>query len=207
MKKAFLNTKINFHSIAIFLLAIGFFVFSHQGLISKAQENTEIPEQGTTLITPIQGRCYQDLELYIQDRKIEFNDFLKDHFANNSANDDLIEVAVLKYEAFRRDINQKKEELFLAEIQKTENSKNLDFISYSEAKCDDIITDNLNETYTVMRTLAVENSNLKTTDFLIDSYKHMNEKLEVLNEDFIRFQASFDDFKDKVIFTEQCIQN
>ncbi|GEM_PF-6435258 len=123
----------------------------------------------------VSGKCAEQIKNYMAIQKVEFGQFMNEHFQSAKPTSELIPAAIEKYREYRAGIMQKVDG-FIPEGGKLATSANEE-----KEGCKKAVAEDFQLMRELIRQHVTENAIAKKSTRLLDKYKVLNEKLEKLN--------------------------
>ncbi|MBI2638249.1 hypothetical protein HYW83_01525 [Candidatus Peregrinibacteria bacterium] len=170
-------------NVFLILAVLGVLTLETRLLLTQAQDapagdGAAADEEADAPPTPEKdagGECAAQIENYMIIRKIEFGQFMNEHFQSVKPTSELIPAAIEKYREYRADVLNKIEN-FVPKGGKLATSANAE-----RAGCKKAVKEDFRFMSDLIRQHIIENAYAKKSTRLIDKYKVINGKLEKLN--------------------------
>ncbi|PIR55586.1 hypothetical protein COU74_00410 [Candidatus Peregrinibacteria bacterium CG10_big_fil_rev_8_21_14_0_10_36_19] len=147
------------------------------------------------------AQCMERLGQIYDIKTIEFFKFLETHFQSKSDNSALINVAVAKYDLYRKDL-----EIAFDKIQPQNEGIASTYASY--IKCGKIKDTYLKLAKDQMLRSIKTNSVQKQSTVMVEKYKALSDRLRKMNLAMAQMYGYFKTFDNKLPgFLNQCVQN
>ncbi len=172
-----------FINVILILAILGVLTLEGRLLLTQAQDApagdaAAADEEGEAPPTPEKdagGECSAQIDNYMIVRKIEFGQFMNDHFQANKPTSELIPGAIEKYREYRADVLNK----IATFVPK--GGKLADVANAERESCKKAAKDDFQFMSDLIRQHIIENAYAKKSTRLLDKYKVINDKLEKLN--------------------------
>lgn len=154
---------------------------------NSAQTQSEpVPEGQENVFCQAQMKAFLDTEF------AEYGKFLDTHFQNKSSTATLLDDAFAHYRGFRDDVMNK-----YATFSPQNGALQL-LESVDADSCQKMVEDTLGAARQMLMRLATSTSGVKKTTALITKYQQINDKLRLLQQNFLTMKAYLDTFATKL---------
>ena len=152
-------------------------------------------------VNPADQKCKDRLQEFMDSKKVEFGEFINEHFRSPQPTSILIPVAIERLRQYRVDVRKKNAEYFPAQGSSTSQAGG------QSSSCEEA----MNNDFTIMKELLrqhiVSNAYAKKATRLLDAYKALNSKLEKLNFTVAEMYGYFGAFSQKLpCFATKCVK-
>lgn len=196
-----------FINLFLILAILGVLTLEGRLLLTQAQDapaGDAAAAEGETAKTPEKdagGECSAQIDNYMIVRKIEFGQFMNDHFQANKPTSELIPAAIEKYREYRADVLNKID-TFIPKGGKLATSANAE-----REGCKKAVAEDFRFMSDLIRQHIIENAYAKKSTRLLDKYKVINGKLEKLNFTIAQTYGYFAALAQKLpCYAKQCIR-
>ncbi len=189
----------------IILLTMGFAFDYQQGLEDVIAANGDSGTETSNQTIAGNNPCLEELDDYASERFVSYQDYMEIHFTNKSATSDLMDDAVIEYQAFEEDIRAKLAVYFKPPyVNSSANSVAGQAATLSE--CQQVADQYIEDAQKLLELRAVRTSEIKKTSILLEKYQQINAKMRVLNLDVLKMATNFAVFEKKLpCYLKNCI--
>ena len=171
---------------SIFILFISF-VSNFALTYAQANENTDT-------------KCVEEMKPYIDEKSAEFRTYLNEHFQSKKTNTSLLDLALKRFELYKKDLRTKYESYFPQQ----------GFKLYSETadtlNCEKQMNDEIAKMEFLLKSYYNQTSNIKTSTAFMTKLQQINKKLETLVLNITQMLGKWKTLKDRIpCFVKQCL--
>lgn len=150
---------------------------------------------------PADLKCKERLQDFMDVKKVEFGEFINQHFRSPQATSVLIPVAIERLRQYRVEVRTKLKEFFPAQGSTTTSAGG------QSGSCEEAMNNDFSLMKELLRQHIVQNAYAKKATRLLDSYKTLNGKLEDLNFTIAEMYGYFGAFSQKLpCFATKCVK-
>lgn len=196
-----------FINLFLILTILSVLTFEGRLLFTQAQDApagdaaAEEEEAAKTPEKDAGGECSAQIDNYMIVRKIEFGQFMNDHFQANKPTSELIPAAIEKYREYRADVLNKIETFV------PKGGKLADVANAERDACKKAAADDFRFMSDLIRQHIIENAYAKKSTRLLEKYKVINGKLEKLNFTIAQTYGYFAALAQKLpCYAKQCVR-
>lgn len=179
-----MKTKINILAISFILISI----FGGYIPQASAQDTTAKPE------------CVSEMKKFMEPKSAELRTYFKAHFSSKMTNSSLLDLALLRFDKYKKDLNEK-----LFELSPREG-----LTIYSETgimvNCKKLMDDEIELMEKLFRTYFEQTAQVKKTTALMNKLKEINKKMDKLMKAVLDMYGKWLTLKGRVpCLLKQCI--
>ncbi len=179
-----MNKKI---TISFFILWI--FIISTSGNV-LAQTSTD----------PVEIKCTEEMKPFIKEKSAEFRAYLNEHFQNKSTNTSLLDLALKRFDVYKKDLRTKYESYF----------PQAGFTLYSETQkklsCAKQMNDEIRIMEELLKSYYKQTSNIKTSTAFMTKLQQINKKLDQLSLEVTQMLGKWNSLKSRIpCFIKKCL--
>jgi len=168
-------------------------------LISLVSNIGLVMAQSTTTDTK-DTKCVDEMKPYITEKSTEFRTYLKEHFQSKNTNTSLLDLALKRFEVYKKDLRTKYESY----------SPQQGLSIYSESQdtlnCSKQMNDEIKIMETLLSSYYKQTSNIKTSTAFMTKLQQINKQLDQLLLDITQMLGKWNSLKNRVpCFTKQCL--
>lgn len=145
-------------------------------------------------------KCVDEMKPYINEKNAEFRTYLNQHFQSKKTNTSLLDLALKRFEVYKKDLRTKYESYFPQQ----------GFKLYSETtdtlNCEKQMNDNIQTMETLLRSYYKQTSNIKTSTAFMTKLQQINKKMDALILSITQMLGKWNTLKDRIpCFVKQCL--
>ncbi|MBA4336966.1 hypothetical protein C0416_04320 [bacterium] len=168
-------------------------------LISLVSNIGATMAQSTTAETK-DTKCVEEMKPYIKGKSTEFRTYLKEHFQSKNTNTSLLDLALKRFEVYKKDLRTKYESY----------APQQGFSLYSESQdtleCSKQMNDEIKIMETLLKSYYKQTSNIKTSTAFMTKLQQINKQLDQLLLDITQMLGKWNSLENRVpCFTKQCL--
>ena len=136
--------------------------------------------------------CEPEMKKFAALEAADFRQFMEKNFENKSSTSSLLELAIAKYRAMRKELYQGYNSYF------PKFGSAQDITATEPGGCMKIVSDTLADARVLLKQHAVSTSGVKKSTALLEKYKSINDQLSNLYQQFVFMRAYLDTFSAKL---------
>jgi len=145
-------------------------------------------------------KCVEEMKPYMEEKSAEFRTYLNQHFQSKKTNTSLLDLALKRFELYKKDLRTKYESYF----------PEVGFKLYSETNdtlnCEKKMNDEIKTMEALLKTYYKQTSNIKTSTALMTKLQQINKKLEKLVLNVTQMLGKWNTLKDRIpCFVKKCL--
>lgn len=145
-------------------------------------------------------KCVEEMKPYIKEKSAEFRTYLNQHFQSKKTNTSLLDLALKRFEVYKKDLRTKYQTYFPQEGFKLD-SETTDTLS-----CSKIVNEEIQTMEILLKSYYKQTSNIKTSTAFMTKLQQMNKKLDVLVLEVTQMLGKWNSLKNRIpCFVKQCL--
>jgi len=188
--------KINIQNSALGILllfaAAGIFFLTNL-FVTEAQDQTN-PGGNVDVL------CITEIKPYLDTKGKEFREYLNQHFQNKSTNTSLLDLALKRFELYKKDLRDKFASFYPQsgfELQ----SEVLDTLT-----CYQMVNDEIKYSEELLKKYFTQTSNIKSSSAIMEKIQNINKKLDELNASVNQMNGKWENLKNIIpCLIEECV--
>jgi hypothetical protein len=148
----------------------------------------------------VDSKCTLEMRPFINEKSKEFRTYLSSHLQNKSTNSSLLDLALKRFEVYKKDLF-KKLETYYPQAGFSQYTEALDSLS-----CYKQMNQEIGLMEQLMKNYFQQTSNVKTATALMTKLQTINKKLDELARSIIQMLGKWESLKNRVpCFVKQCL--
>lgn len=145
-------------------------------------------------------QCTTEMKPYIQGKSSELRTYFKTHFASKKTNTSLLELAVKRFDEYKRDLNAKYK-TYYPQSGLEIYSESLDTIKcYNQIKKETDLMEKL------LRSYFVQTAEVKKSSAIMEKMKQINKKMDELMKNVLQMYGKLLTLKGRIpCFVKECV--
>lgn len=145
-------------------------------------------------------KCVEEMKPYIEEKSTEFRTYLNQHFQSKKTNTSLLDLALKRFEVYKKDLRTKYKTYFPQEGFKLD-SETTDTLS-----CSKIVNEEIQTMEILLKSYYKQTSNIKTSTAFMTKLQQMNKKLDQLVLNITQMLGKWETLKNRIpCFVKQCL--
>lgn len=156
--------------------------------------------QGQTATETQDIKCYNEIGPFLEQSSKEFREYITSHFQNKSTNTSLLDLALKRFQQYRKDVFDEYHKYFPQE------GLDISGEAIDTLKCYNRVITEINLNQKLMQDFFVKSSNAKTSSAQMNKLKAINEKLKKLNGEVTNMHGKWQTLSGKIpCYISQCL--
>lgn len=145
-------------------------------------------------------KCIEEMKPFMEGKSAEFRTYLNQHFQSKKTNTSLLDLALKRFEVYKKDLRTKYATYFPQQGFKLYES------TTQTLNCEKIMNDEIQTMELLLKSYYKQTSNIKTSTAFMTKLQQMNKKLDALVMSVTQMLGKWGTLKDRIpCFVKQCL--